>query len=118
MAKWLIEDGVIAWFDGPEWDEVVLEVFKDAAPRVANAARDAAIWEDHTGDARAGLTAEAVNVDGAIYMTLFHTVSYGYWLEVIQSGRFAVILKTLEENARPVFDEAARRVKSARKGDN
>lgn len=118
MANWLIDDGIIAWFEGPEWDQVVLEVFQDMAPRVANAARDNAIWEDQTGNARAGLTAEAILVNGAVYLTLFHTVSYGYWLEVIQSGRFAVIMRTLEEQAKPIFREAASRVRSARQGDN
>ncbi len=118
MANWVIQDGILAWFDGPEWDDVVLEVFQDAAPRVADAARDNAIWEDRTGDARAGLSAQAIKVDGAIYLTLFHTVSYGYWLEVIQSGHFAVILRTLEEQSKAILREAATQVRSARRGDN
>lgn len=117
-SRWMIEDGIIAWFDGPEWDDVVLEVFQDMAPQVAEAARGNATWEDRTGDARAGLRAEAVKVDGAIYMTLFHTVSYGYWLEVVQSGRFAVILRTLESESRAIMREATSRVREARRGDD
>lgn len=118
MARWLVEDGIIAWFGGPEWDDVVAEVFQEMSPRVADAARANAIWEDRTGDAREGLTAQAVKVDGAVYLTLFHTVSYGYWLEVIQSGRFAVIMRTLEQQAPVVFREAATRVRQARRGED
>lgn len=118
MVKWLLDDGIMAWFEGPEWDDVVAEVFKDAAPRVAEAARNNAIWEDQTGDARAGLKAEVVQVAGAVYLTLFHTVSYGYWLEVIQSGHYAVIMRTLQEQAQAVFREAASQVRSARRGDD
>ena len=115
--QFLVEDGIIAWFDGPEWDEVVEEVFKDAANRIRQAAQDNAIWEDQTGDARAGLSTDVIRLNGQVYLTLFHTVSYGYWLEVIQSGRFAIIMRTLEENAGTVFREAATQVRAARRGE-
>lgn len=116
-SRFMIDDGIIAWFDGPEWDDVVLESFKDASSRVQEAAQENAIWEDQTGDARAGLKTDVVKTDGAIYLTLYHTVSYGYWLEVIQSGKFAIIMKTLEEQGKTVFSEATRRVKNARRGN-
>lgn len=116
-SQFLVDDGIISWFDGPEWDQVAEESFKDAADRVREAAQENAIWEDQTGRARAGLSTDVIRTDGAVYLTLYHTVSYGYWLEVIQSGHFAIIMRTLEEQANTIFNETARRVRNARRGD-
>lgn len=117
-SRMIIEDGVIAWFEGPEWDEVVKDVFDRRRSDVEDYARGNAIWEDQTGAARAGLTAETENDQGFITLTLFHTVEYGVWLETIQSGRFAIIQRTLEANYGPIFNEAAEAAFRARRGRN
>jgi hypothetical protein len=114
----IIEDGIMAWFDGPEWDEVTLEVFQRLAPQVQQAAQANAIWEDQTGAARAGLVAGSFNDGGIITMALAHSVDYGVWLETIQNGRFAIIMRTLEEHAKMIAEETARAVAAARKGRN
>lgn len=68
----------------------------DLAPRILQAAKRDAPWEDRTGKARAGLDVD-VDVDGdQVVIQLYHSVDYGLWLEVIQSGRFATIMPTLE----------------------
>lgn len=67
-------------------------------------AQDNAPWADRTGEARAGLTAEVDHDKGNVYVSLFHTADYGQWLEVIQSGRFAIIMPTLEQFANEIFD--------------
>lgn len=77
----------------PERAEEVMTLFGE---RAEAAARANAPWDDRTGDARAGLTAEVFMEDGLITLELYHTVEYGEWLEVIQDGRFAVIMPTLE----------------------
>jgi hypothetical protein len=62
-------------------------------------------WEDRTGDAREGLHSE-VEIDGdEVVLSLEHTVDYGLWLEVIQNGRFAIIMPTLEHFAGKVMRE-------------
>lgn len=112
-----IDDGIIEWFDGPEWDEVALESFKDSAPELQSYAQDNAPWEDRTGMARESLTAEAgLEADGTAYITLAHGVDYGYWLEVIQNGQFAIIMPTLEAYGPRVMADAVSRIASARKG--
>ena len=112
----LFDDGIIAWFEGPEWDDVALKVFQDAASRVETEARTNARWEDRTGDARAGLTAQADAAGGDVVLTLFHTVEYGLWLEVIQNGRFAIIMPTLEEQGLRIMEDAAQAAFAAREG--
>lgn len=115
-SNFLIDDGIIVWFDGPEWDEVAEKVFQDSKDQVESYARDNAPWADRTGDARRGLTAEVIGSNGDIVMTLFHTVEYGLWLEVIQNGRFAIIMRTLESQAPRVIGEAVQQIREARSG--
>ena len=117
-SKYLIDDGIIVWFDGPEWDEVVEDHFNTAANQLEQIARDKAPWADRTGDAREGLTTEVENDNGEVVLTLFHTVEHGLWLEVIQNGRFATIMPTLEQEGPRIFRNAEARVKYARKGRN
>jgi hypothetical protein len=66
------------------------------AQRVEAYAKANASWEDRTGDARAGLTAEGRQRLVAYYIDLYHTVDYGIWLEVRWSGKYAIIIPTLE----------------------
>lgn len=117
-GAFIVEDGIMAWFDGPEWDDVAEAAFKDAAQEVQTIAQADAPWEDRSGDARSGLETSVSNDDGLIELSLFHTVEYGLWLEVIQNGNFAIIMPTLEQQAPRVFQEAADKVASARKGNN
>ena len=87
-------------------------------------ARQNAVWEDRTGNARGGLffavdgfglspitgevTAEAkaemsdVTVESGdqstLIITLGHTVFYGKFLELSNGGRYAIIMSTMEGN--------------------
>lgn len=110
-----IEDGIIEWFDGPEWDDVAAEEFEKAAGEVEAYAKANAIWSDRTGDARAKLRAWADHYGNVVSVTLSHGVDYGFWLEVIQNGRFAIIRPTIEAESRRVTYNAIRRIRYARK---
>lgn len=53
-------------------------------------------WTDRTGAARSGLRAVAVNNAGtSIIIKLFYSVHYGIWLELKNSGRYAVLVPAL-----------------------
>lgn len=76
---------------------VGLAVFtKGFARQVEDYARANAPWEDRTGDARHGLTAQGEQRLVTYTITLFHTAEYGLWLEVRWDGKYAIILPTLE----------------------
>lgn len=110
-------DGIIDWHNGPYWDDVAYRAFLEAEVQLEDKAKDNAIWEDRTGAAREGLTAQTLKTpDGVVSMSLFHTVEYGIWLELIQDGRFSVIMKTLQEEAPRIIENALRRIRYARKG--
>lgn len=79
-----------------DWGEV-----DSVAQSLLDDARANAPWADRTGAARDGLEVD-VSDEGEIVVTLMHTVDYGIWLETIQSGRFAIIMPTLEKYATEV----------------
>lgn len=58
--------------------------------------RTNAPWQDQTGNARNTLSAEAFADDERFTLVLYHQMPYGVWLEVRWSGRYAIILPTLD----------------------
>ena len=73
------------------------------AQKIASYAKANAPWTDRTGNARQGLTGLCVASATGIVIYLFHSMSYGIWLEVKNAGRFAIILKSLEANYGPLM---------------
>lgn len=72
------------------------EIMEQAAQEVQDYAQTNAPWGDRTGDAREGLTAEYSESAGTMTIILYHSVDYGIWLEVRNSGELAIILPTIE----------------------
>jgi len=55
-----------------------------------------ATWTDRTGNARLGLRAVAGHEPFVSHwIDLFHSVSYGIWLEVRWAGKYAIVIPTL-----------------------
>lgn len=77
-------------------NEAIQLLVEDLARRMQDYAQANAIWEDRTGEARKGLTAEAETSETISSITLYHTQTYGIWLEVRWSGRYAIIIPTIE----------------------
>ena len=67
------------------------------APEVENYAKMNAPWTDRTGNARNGLAARPFRDAQAVGVMIYHQVSYGIWLEVRWSGRYAIINPTIDE---------------------
>lgn len=88
----------------------VAEAMMEGKETVESYAKMNAPWEDQTGNARNGLTASVFEEGGEIVLELAHTVDYGYWLEVIQDGRFAIIMPTLEAVGPEVIQHAGGKV--------
>jgi hypothetical protein len=114
MAKMgmLVHDGI-----GPVLDYLainaatnVAEAFEAGAQEVEYYAQGNAPWSDITGEARGGLTAEVYLEDGQVTLELYHTAEHGYWLELIQDGRFAIIMPTLEALGPGIIRDAGGRV--------
>lgn len=74
------------------------------AQNVQEYARENASWEDRTGDARSGLTAEGRQRLTTYSIILYHTVDYGIWLEVRWDGKYAIILPTIEHMGHELMD--------------
>lgn len=71
----------------------LVEYFSDVAE---GHMRRNAPWTDRTTNARNGLFAQAFTDPEQYVILLYHTMPYGIWLEVRWSGRYAIILPTVE----------------------
>ena len=91
----LVVDGIAGFFAVDHLARAA-DALDELEAEIEGYARDNAPWTDRTGAARAGLTAQGSHSGVELELTLAHTVDYGLWLEVIQSGRFAIIMPTLE----------------------
>lgn len=78
-------------------EETLEEIVEQVAEEVQDYAQTNAPWTDQTGDAREGLTAEALSDNDLLTIVLYHTVEYGIWLEVRNSGEYAIIIPTIEQ---------------------
>jgi len=75
----------------------IAEVLEEMASQVEEYAEFHAPWEDRTGAARDGLTAEYVDLGAAKHgIVLYHTVEYGIWLGIRWNGQYAIIIPTIE----------------------
>lgn len=74
----------------------VYEGMEQGRGEVEAYAQSNAPWSDITGAARSGLVATLELDGGEVVIDLAHSVDYGQWLELIQNGRFAIIMPTLE----------------------
>lgn len=73
------------------------------AAKIESYAKQNARWTDRTGNARQGLTTSVVKTASAVTLILFHSMSYGIWLEVANAGKYAVILRSLEAHYSAYF---------------
>lgn len=71
------------------------------ATQMEDWAKDNASWSDNTGDAREFLHVSVHHNESQDMSTvsIAHGVGYGLWLELMQDGRFAIILPTIEHFA-------------------
>lgn len=98
----------IRWTGGPamlanlqEYERRVKRALHDTAeyfaPIIESYAKDNAPWTDRTGNARQGLTGSVQDIsETVVHLYLSHKMDYGVFLELKNSGRYAIILPTLE----------------------
>lgn len=83
----------------PQIRDAVFQLFTYWSQRAASQMRSNARWTDRTGNARQGLAGAVFESDEEIALVLYHRVTYGIWLEVRWSGRYAIIGPTMAEIA-------------------
>jgi hypothetical protein len=60
-------------------------------------------WHDQTGAARSGLHTETKHTAKSHTIIFAHSVPYGIWLEVRFSGRYAIIMPSVESGGRELM---------------
>lgn len=87
--------------------QAVAAVAQYTATEMQNDAKATAAWTDRTGNARTGLfgTSEADFAAKVVTIYLSHgaVIDYGVWLELANSGRYAVIMRTMQAHYEPLM---------------
>lgn len=82
--------------------QAVAAVAQYVATAMQNDAQANAIWQDRTSNARTGLfgTSEADFAKHVVTIYLSHgsVVDYGIWLELANSGNYAIIMRTMQSH--------------------
>lgn len=73
------------------------------ATKSESAMRSGAPWNDQTGAARSGLHTETSHSGHSHTIIFAHSVSYGIWLEVRFSGRYAIILPSVQSGGQELM---------------
>ena len=85
----------------------VAAVAQYVATQMQNQAKADAPWTDRTGNARTGIFGTSEADFGArvvtIYLSHGATIDYGLWLELANSGRYGVIMRTMESHYEPLM---------------
>lgn len=79
----------------------------DKAQDVQDYAQANAPWDDRTGAARDGLTADSHREGFDVEIDLYHTEDYGIWLEVRWNGKFAIIEPTIQHFGPEIMADAS-----------
>lgn len=87
--------------------QTVAAIAQYVATEMQNDAKANASWTDRTGNARTGLfgTSEADFAGHVVTIYLSHGVGldYGRWLELANSGRYAIIMRTMQNHYEPLM---------------
>jgi hypothetical protein len=89
------------WLAGTEayiravWNAIYAACQK-RAPEIQNWMRSNAPWTDRTGNARQGLNTQVEGSQDEIALFFAHGVFYGIFLELRNSGRYAVVNPALD----------------------
>lgn len=76
--------------------QAVTELLQAYGQQIQASAQDGAPWTDRTSNARQGLRTAVEGGPEQFALVLYHTATYGIWLEVRWGGRWSIIMKTLE----------------------
>lgn len=71
--------------------------------KVVDYARLNAPWTDRTGNARAALSGASEFANDVVTLYLYQGMDYGKWLELANSGKYAIVLPTLEAHYNEVM---------------
>lgn len=87
----------------PAFHAAMLATLRYYEPRIENYARQNAPWTDQTANARNGLIARSGSTGSQYFLVLAHRVPYGIYLETRWSGKYAIIMPTINSEGPKVM---------------
>lgn len=99
-VMWTVPPSVLQKAIEQYGDKVIRAIEQLAAYIAAKAQNDARLnarWHDRTGNARTGLVGLTETLaNGIVVIYLTHSMTYGVYLELCNSGKYAILMPTLE----------------------
>lgn len=87
----------------------IFAIAQSYAPEIENWMRANAPWTDRTGNARQSLWSDVNEVANmTVELIMSHGVDYGKWLELLHSGRYAIITPALDHFAPKIWADVKR----------
>jgi hypothetical protein len=77
-------------------EKLIMGTVAYESKQMQNYARSNAPWTDQTSNARQGLMSKAGRDGTTFYADLWHSMPYGIWLEVRWSGRYQIIVPSIQ----------------------
>lgn len=71
-------------------------VMRSVASQIKAYAKASAPWTDRTGNARQGLQYRTQVSDSEIAIILYHTMEYGFWLELAHQRRYKILEESIQ----------------------
>jgi len=84
---------------------LIYMVAQNHAAEIEAFAKSTATWTDRTGHARQSLQGTAQQNEIATILRLAHGVEYGKWLELANSGKYAIVYPTIEADVESFLDD-------------
>lgn len=107
--EWILapEDGIEPFVDAyiGRLYNAVWQLLISYEPRIEAWLKQNAPWIDQTGNARQGLYAQAVQEGNMLAIIMDYSVFYGWFLEMSNSGRYAIITPAVDVFAQQIFDD-------------
>lgn len=83
-------------------------VRREIEPMLERYAKENRPWTDRTGAARRGLFASSYMTANELVILVAHTVYYGVYLELLQAGKYAILVRTIEANRADILRKLQR----------
>lgn len=93
---------------GGDARKAVVDLLKTWERQIEAYAKQNAKWRDRTGNARQNLFSHTDDEGNSIKLYLSHRMDYGLWLELKYSGRYAIVMPTLQAHERQIMDSVRR----------
>ncbi len=94
------------------WSErrraAVIALAQNWGGQLEKRAKTGASWQDRTANARNGLQGKAIVKPAVVIIALAHSIDYGVYLELANSGKYAILKPTIDNSVSEIYKDYER----------